>query len=88
MSEIEKLVDIINDFFGCDAAYYDVNPFDLATHLINKGFNFVRNCGCCSFYNKTTSECKVKFDESGENIVISTLGFCSDSKKCKCHQKH
>ena len=37
MPEIEKLVDIINDFFGCDAAYFDVNPFDLATHLISKG---------------------------------------------------
>lgn len=37
MSEVEKLVEIINDFFGCDAAYFDVNPFDLATHLINKG---------------------------------------------------
>ena len=34
---IEKLIDIINSFFGCDAAYYDVNPFDLATHLIANG---------------------------------------------------
>ena len=33
----EKLIDIINNFFGCDAAYYDVNPFDLATHLIANG---------------------------------------------------
>ena len=33
----ETLIEIINDFFGCDAAYYDVNPFDLATHLIDKG---------------------------------------------------
>lgn len=34
---IEKLVDIINDFFGCDAAYYGINPLDLAIHLISKG---------------------------------------------------
>lgn len=33
----EKLIDIINDFFGCDAAYYDINPFDLATHLMTNG---------------------------------------------------
>jgi hypothetical protein len=37
MEDIEKLVDIINDFFGCDAAYFDVNPFDLARHLIDNG---------------------------------------------------
>lgn len=33
----DTLIEIINDFFGCDAAYYDVNPLDLATHLINSG---------------------------------------------------
>ena len=37
MTDFEKLVDIINDFFGCDAAYFNVNPFDLATHLIANG---------------------------------------------------
>ena len=33
----DTLVEIINNFFGCDAAYYDVNPLDLATHLIESG---------------------------------------------------
>lgn len=33
MTDFEKLVDIINDFFGCDAAYFNINPFDLATVL-------------------------------------------------------
>ena len=33
----EKLIDIINNFFGCDAAYFSVNPFDLASHLIDNG---------------------------------------------------
>lgn len=33
----EQLIEVINDFFGCDAAYFDVNPFDLATHLIANG---------------------------------------------------
>lgn len=37
MSVKEKLVDAINNFFGCDAAYFDVNPFDLADHLIARG---------------------------------------------------
>lgn len=38
-----ELVEIINDFFGCDAAYFDVNPFDLATHLLNNGVDIVEN---------------------------------------------
>ena len=33
----DKLVAIINNFFGCDAAYFDVNPYDLAMHLIANG---------------------------------------------------
>jgi hypothetical protein len=33
----EMLIDRVNDFFGCDAAYFDVNPDDLATHLIRSG---------------------------------------------------
>lgn len=37
MTDVENLAEIINDFFGCDAAYFDINPFDLATHLINAG---------------------------------------------------
>lgn len=37
MTEKERLIEIINDFFGCDAAYFDVNPFDLATHLLDSG---------------------------------------------------
>ena len=52
MSEVEKLVDIINDFFGCDAAYFDVNPFDLATHLINKGVRLPVCCESCSRLKK------------------------------------
>lgn len=33
----DTLVEIINNFFGSDAAYYDVNPLDLATYLIENG---------------------------------------------------
>lgn len=34
---VDDLVESINDFFGCDAAYFGVNPYDLATHLIEFG---------------------------------------------------
>ena len=33
----EQLIEAINDSFGCDAAYYGVNPLDLATRLIANG---------------------------------------------------
>ncbi len=38
MTDRERLIDAINNFFGCDAAYFDVNPFDLATQIIAEGF--------------------------------------------------
>ena len=30
-----KLVEIINDFFGSDASYYGINPYDMTQHLID-----------------------------------------------------
>ena len=36
----EKLTEAINDSFGCDAAYYDVDPWELADHLISHGVTF------------------------------------------------
>jgi hypothetical protein len=41
MTDLEQLVNIINDFFGCDASYFEVNPFDLAVHLINSGVSLL-----------------------------------------------
>lgn len=49
--EVENLVEIINDFFGCDAAYFDVNPFDLAMHLINNNVHQVVPCNGCTHWD-------------------------------------
>lgn len=35
--KIEKLVEILNDFFGVDAAYFGVDPVALAVHLLDAG---------------------------------------------------
>ena len=35
--KVKKLVEIINDFFGVDAAYFDVDPVALAMHLLDSG---------------------------------------------------
>jgi hypothetical protein len=56
---IEKLIDIINNFFGCDAAYYDVNPFDLATHLKAHGVYISEPCNAAPSedWRRTNSDC-------------------------------
>lgn len=59
MSEVEKLIEIINDFFGCDAAYFDVNPYDLATHLINRGVTVPVRCNnCVAWDSKQYDNCQ------------------------------
>lgn len=40
LNEQSKLTYIINEFFGCDAMYYDVNSFDLAQFLLENGVIF------------------------------------------------
>jgi hypothetical protein len=37
MADREKLVEIISDYFGVDPAYFDVDPFELADHLLANG---------------------------------------------------
>ena len=34
---VKKLTETINDFFGCDAMYYDVDSYALAQHLVSHG---------------------------------------------------
>lgn len=74
MTEVEKLVDIINDFFGCDAAYFDVNPFDLATHLLNKGVRLPVYCENCSHLKK----CRVAL------ICTHSAGLKNPAPGCFC----
>ena len=78
MSEVEKLVDIINDFFGCDVAYFDVNPFDLATHLLDKGVRLPVYCENCSYFKK----CRVALVCEQHNGLKNPASgcFCSFGK--------
>ena len=43
MTERERIAEIINMFFGVDAAYFNVDPFALADHLIENKCRFVEN---------------------------------------------
>lgn len=36
MDELEKLIEIINEYFGCDAAYYSIDAADFAMYLMDK----------------------------------------------------
>ena len=38
--DVMKLKDLIDAFFGCDAAYYGVDGWALACHLIDNGVTF------------------------------------------------
>jgi hypothetical protein len=49
MNDREKLIEIINNFFGCDASYFGVHPYDLATHLLENGVALSPKCEDCVF---------------------------------------
>ena len=40
----EKLVELLTEFYGCDARYYDGDALAIAQHLINNGVT-VQECG-------------------------------------------
>lgn len=84
----DTLVEIINNFFGCDAAYYDVNPLDLATHLIESGV-IVMPCKVDDTmyvnYKGAVHPVKVKairIDTKKNNHRICVWGTFPESKYC------
>ena len=72
LNEQLKLTYIINDFFGCDAMYYDVNSFDLAKHLLDNGITLSEKA-------EPAKEEKIELDE---NVITEiALSLCSFYKK-------
>ena len=39
----KNLADIVNDFFGCDASYYDIHPLEFAEHLLKNNVDFINS---------------------------------------------
>ena len=37
MTDRDRLADIIDSFFGCDSAYFDIDKYELADHLLANG---------------------------------------------------
>ena len=70
MSEVTELIDIINDFFGCDAAYFDVNPYDFAKHLLSRGVKV--NSATKPLTGKWVKECKNRYKCSNCNTGRNT----------------
>lgn len=83
MSEREKLIEIINDFFGCDAAYYDINPLDLAIHLLANGVRLEEK-QATSDENERLVNANALRSELAENLALIHLGpygYCACSPK-------
>ena len=40
MDAREKLVELLADLYGCDPAYYDVDAWDVAQHLVDHAIAF------------------------------------------------
>ena len=52
--EHNALAELINDYFGCDAAYYDVDALALANHLLQHG---VKLCPAASDVSEGSESC-------------------------------
>ena len=37
MTDRDRFADIIDSFFGCDSAYFDIDKYELADHLLANG---------------------------------------------------
>lgn len=78
MLDREKLVEIINDFFGCDAAYFDVNPFDLAAHMIDNGVTIPVCCKDCRYWDVDPDTYGAAFGPEG-----CCFGICDGANTTK-----
>ena len=44
MDAMEKLIELLTEFYGCDPMYYNVDALAIADHLISNGVT-VQECG-------------------------------------------
>lgn len=75
MDVVEKLVELLTEFYGCDPMYYGVDALAIAQHLIDNGVTPVVRCKDCKWlYNKMDDFCC----RSHRGLVrICENSFCS-----------
>lgn len=64
-----ELVEAINNYFGCDAAYFDVDAFTLAKRIMEAGWEKPVRCKDC--YKQNTSWCPM------DSKRMRVSGYCS-----------
>lgn len=55
IDEQRKITEIINDFFGADAMYFDVDSYALAKHLIENKCRYTGNAEGIELDNETVT---------------------------------
>lgn len=70
----------MNEFDATEQAYkngYDKGYADAKAELVR--------CKDCKYYNPIDSECTIKFDSSGDRLVMDAMHYCSDGgRRIKC----
>lgn len=65
----EKLAEVIDDYFGVDSAYFGVDKYQLADHIIANGVTIPVRCKNCKFLHdkgyctKITGLTRIKPDD-------------------------
>jgi hypothetical protein len=78
--EKSALVDAINSYFGCDALYFDIDSYTLATRIIEAGFTKPE---WISVKDRLPEEDGkyIVFEQSGGRTNTSILRFAKDARK-------
>lgn len=90
MADRDRLADIIDSFFGCDSAYFDIDKYELADHLLANGV-IVQPCkvgDICYPLNASETEltCEEKISRitiSERNIIIGYYEHWDYSNRCR-----
>jgi hypothetical protein len=83
----DRIADLIDSYFGVDSAYYDVDKYELAYHLIENGVVPVVRCKDCRFktltedgeYNPEDIVCEMQMSDG-----FKENDYCSYGKRSDC----
>jgi hypothetical protein len=75
-----ELVEVINSYFGVDAAYFDVDAFTLARRIMEAGWTKQEWIPVTERLPEEDGKYLV-FEQSGGRTVVSVLRFAKDARK-------
>ena len=71
-----ELVETINNYFGVDAAYFDVDAFTLAKQIIEAGWTKPVRCKDCKHFIQEEHGCN-HFGYYSHTPWVDEVDFCS-----------